>query len=892
VVAGQLPVSADTEPNNDFGSAESVSVGTHTGNLTGADTADFYSISIGDGQDLIVNLTLPPKETMIVGGDMNFVIFSDSQVNKISKRVTPVNGQEKTEEISWTVNSEKDTYTYYIRVDNQVSGTAGEGNYTLGIRTVKQNEAGVSDNDAGDTSANADGLTTGIFEGFLKDDDTDDYYEIDVGAGQTLYANLTVPAASEQIVEGGLKIEIMRDTGQKVVEQQVDSKATAQTTGYIMWTSNSEESSWTYRIHVSNTVVGTGGQGGYSLEVMTSRQHDGGINDNDAGDSLGVSTDVLQGTYGGFLNDDDRNDYYGFGLEAGQGLFVNLTVPVQDDQLTPGGLRFEIIGPDEETRTEMQVDPPATGDPVTGYLRWYENSSSDFYPYTILVTNIGVIGNFGECTYTLEVGIAAQGEAGKINHDAGDDKNSADLVAPDVYNGLLADTDTYDWYKVELDPGQTLYANVTLAEESKLWTAGDIRTGIVNSVGTLKMNMRLASNNTASTGSISWTTNSSSVSYLYFIYVTNFIPGSGVGAEGPYILDVGVENQNEAGKTNHDAGDKYNTGSKIGADIYNGLLKDDDKNDFYYTEVPPEWNLSVNLTLPPRANMVKVGGIKIEIFDENGHSLKTKTVQPDISGDETVGNVEITAPKITGNTTFIVRVTNDVAGGPGEGRYLLEIDVYMPLMDVPLPEIFVISPEMDAIVSYEDIEVRGTTSSERDIIAVELSPDNLTYIPALGIYDWNGSLTLTEGEHVIYIRAVDDLGNIGYEEIPITVDLTIPTVSITTPAQGQKIKTSPVEVSGTSSDTVGIRKVEWSRDNASWQMCTGTLSWTTMVNLEKGSNTIIVRATDLAGNTAYQEIEVKKVKKEDDAFPGFESGILVLAIIAVLGILRARRKNH
>ena len=79
--------------------------------------------------------------------------------------------------------------TWYI----QVKRLSGKGPYNLTIEAQDQDDAG-SGQDASNERKGAYLLTPGTFTGFLADDDTKDWYEIeDLGQGQILSINLTVP---------------------------------------------------------------------------------------------------------------------------------------------------------------------------------------------------------------------------------------------------------------------------------------------------------------------------------------------------------------------------------------------------------------------------------------------------------------------------------------------------------------------------------------------------------------------------------------------------------------------------------------------------------------------------------------------------------------------------
>ncbi len=86
-------------------------------------------------------------------------------------------------------------------------------------------------------------------------------------------------------------------------------------------------------------------------------------------------------------------------------------------------------------------------------------------------------------------------------------------------------------------------------------------------------------------------------------------------------------------------------------------------------------------------------------------------------------------------------------------------------------------------------------------------------------------------------------------------DTSPPTVSITTPVNGQAISASPITVSGSASDpgagNSGVALVEVRVNGGPWQSASSTndwSSWACQVALTPGSNTIEARSADNAGN--------------------------------------------
>jgi len=108
---------------------------------------------------------------------------------------------------------------------------------------------------------------------------------------------------------------------------------------------------------------------------------------------------------------------------------------------------------------------------------------------------------------------------------------------------------------------------------------------------------------------------------------------------------------------------------------------------------------------------------------------------------------------------------------------------------------------------------------------------------------------LTEGENTIHIRACDPAGNCAELSISVRMDTEPPELKIIT-EDGIKTKDATITIEGTASYgsniTVNGKPVELGLN--------GRFSAT--VALREGENTIVVTATDLAGNTVTKTITV------------------------------------
>lgn len=304
---------ADTEPNDDFDQAETITAGIHGGSVDvrdAVDPYDYYEITVNAGQTLSVGLV--PASTLAA---------SVSLYNPTRTQVTYEYGA-KAEILntSWTTNSQEPSYVYYILISaEQYLGAGTYGTYTMNVSLISQDDAG-SGGDAGDTFGAATTIASanGTYTGFVKDDDVDDYYKLNVTAGQTLSVKVT-PAIT-------LGAELWLFDGTTMTEK-------AYTWGWegeiieTSWTTNSEQPTYLFYMRVkAGSPLGAGTYGTYTVNVSLICQDDAG-SEGDAGDTLATATEIATGTYSGFLKDDDVYDCYETiqNVILGQGIYITIT---------------------------------------------------------------------------------------------------------------------------------------------------------------------------------------------------------------------------------------------------------------------------------------------------------------------------------------------------------------------------------------------------------------------------------------------------------------------------------------------------------------------------------------------------------------------------------------
>jgi len=252
------------------------------------------------------------------------------------------------------------------------------------------------------------------------------------------------------------------------------------------------------------------------------------------------------------------------------------------------------------------------------------------------------------------------------------------------------------------------------------------------------------------------------------------------------------------------------------------------------------------------------------------------------------GSYLIAKPKTTGDWSFWTasvdvktseshRITARATDNAGNQAWN-SIDITV-IVDSIAPSVTVSSPVAGATILTGSLSVRGTASDNSggsgvSILQVRLdSGSYITAVPrATGDWStWSASLNIaTTGAHTIYALAKDKVGNQRLTSLSITsasavqVDTTAPSVTITSPAANSAIAVSggSTIASGTSSDSgSGVKVVEVKVDSGAYSAASPKAlgdwsTWKLTVSISAGNHQIMSRATDNAGNQAWNSIYV------------------------------------
>jgi predicted secreted protein len=259
--------------------------------------------------------------------------------------------------------------------------------------------------------------------------------------------------------------------------------------------------------------------------------------------------------------------------------------------------------------------------------------------------------------------------------------------------------------------------------------------------------------------------------------------------------------------------------------------------------------------------------------------MAIKTVKATINGqtyDLTLNSASgkweatITAPGKTsynlagGYYNVSVEATNE-AGTKGSADASTVDGLKLVVKETVAPVITIVSPTAGAYVANSKQPVVFNITDETggsgvDISTLVVKQDgtavaaaNITHTTITNGYSvtYTPSAALSDGSHTVTINCKDHDGNAAAEKsTTYTVDTVPPTLNVTSPADGLITAASSVTVAGTTNDATSSPVVITislnGTDQGAIPVGTGG-TFSKVVTLKKGSNTIIVKAKDAAG---------------------------------------------
>lgn len=231
----------------------------------------------------------------------------------------------------------------------------------------------------------------------------------------------------------------------------------------------------------------------------------------------------------------------------------------------------------------------------------------------------------------------------------------------------------------------------------------------------------------------------------------------------------------------------------------------------------------------------------------NASGWNNSNVTVTFTADDAISGVASVTPATTvtteGANQTVTGTATDRAGNTASATVTVNID------KTP-PSVVIASPPEGAFRNTSSLTVMGSASDA--LSGVEAVICNGAPVSFSGT-EFSCAVSLIEGTNTIMVEATDRAGNSASATVTVTLDTAPPSLLTTSPANGATFSASPITVSGTATDaSSGVAGVTCNNAPA---LVSGS-DFSCEIGLMEGSNTILVQATDAAGNHSSQSVTV------------------------------------
>ncbi|MCU0799880.1 MAG: hypothetical protein MUC62_09465 [Candidatus Thermoplasmatota archaeon] len=433
-----LNASADVEDNDDFSTAEEITVGSHDGSIDPMDPSDTYKFTITPGD--IIEIEIVDTDSFL-----NFTLC-DSNTNRIAYLNDPVSG----DMITYQTDSDRSKYKtrMYLVVRNNHAMEIGE--YEFGLSFIKQNEGGTDGDAPGGEQAGywAINITEGTYEGQLYERGSDEWYQ-----GEDVLDAYKFLANGSEIInitftsDAPENLTLVLTENQNYVFILNSSNGETHSSRYF---ASSKTYMRTWNIFIEQVTV----PGNYSFTLEFEEQNDADLGTDAPNEARGL-TNLSAGTYSGFLADEDSIDTFGLSrIDGGSIIELEVTTESNDPDAT---LSLDFYFGISNIPIQLKVKDGQTT--KGSYITGNETVIEGCY--------IRAFCNIADQAYTFTTSFITQNDAG-----SGDDANSWNTEGPRYmltdgnYTGLLGGEDPSDSYLFRIFPSMVLNASFTANDDN------------------------------------------------------------------------------------------------------------------------------------------------------------------------------------------------------------------------------------------------------------------------------------------------------------------------------------------------------------------------------------------------------------------------------------------
>lgn len=277
---------------------------------------------------------------------------------------------------------------------------------------------------------------------------------------------------------------------------------------------------------------------------------------------------------------------------------------------------------------------------------------------------------------------------------------------------------------------------------------------------------------------------------------------------------------------------------------------------------PPSAPLTLSVPPPPAtttADRITLAGVAAGGSPPYSVEVRSGTFAPAVASS--TGTFSLTAQLNPGTNAVTVAAT-DAAGNRATQSFPVT-----RAAGATLPTVRITAPASSGTYAAtgSTVVLSGTASHPQGISRVSWSTSTGAAGLATGAASWQTpAIGLASGTTVITVTAVaadnsSATASLAVQYAPGAPDTTPPALTILSPAASTFATTADrITVSGAAADNTAVAMVQWSTNLGGSGMATGTNSWSAVIPLLLGSNTITIRARDAAGNQSWRSVVVTR----------------------------------
>ena len=409
---------------------------------------------------------------------------------------------------------------------------------------------------------------------------------------------------------------------------------------------------------------------------------------------------------------------------------------------------------------------------------------------------------------------------------------------------------------------------------------------------------------------------SPSIPYYYTFYspiiIINSPHSNELFGNNPPSFNIEIKNNNGIDKMwytldNGLTNTTFTTNGTINQDLWDSLSNGTVIISFYVKDsIGNIGNNSIMLRVDKIGPFVKINSpLSNELFESTspGFNVEISDANLDrmwynINGEPkknfflTNGSLDLTAwASLPDGIVTIQFYANDTLGNIGSSEVAIRKDVNVPIIVITSPEnnnvIGSLAPNFGIFIDEPNLENTWYSLN---------NGNNITFTGSSGIINQALWDTLLEGSITIRFYANDSAGNIGFSEVSIKKDISVPTI-VFNDLYNSEIFGALAPNFNISIEEPNLDKMWYSLNggnNVTFTGLIGIINQALWNSLPEGSITIRFYANDTAGNIGFQEVTVVKTISQPPppGIPGYNILFLLGIVSTVAVIIVKKRLNH